>query len=201
MTQETFQTVTDGTGGQWRVSDVGKALDPQTPKPIRVWDCIDQSWTSPLVRIRVYDHYLQKRVVKCSACEYTTVFFAGDLKGNLTQHLAQLKKIETEHQGVEMGQPMPNERGVASQICGGCGLPFQVGRGNAHIMEAQTNNAGHYRVEALLMNRFALEPSEPVIYARELVVDGTRPVGQEPEAPPREGRRRRRRKRGNTRGT
>jgi hypothetical protein len=175
-------------------------VDPQAPKPIRVWDCIDQSWTSPLVRIRVYDHYLLKRVVKCSMCDYTTVFRAQDLKGNLSAHLQAMQQSERVHKGAEMSQPLLNEKGVATQLCTGCGLPFQVGSGAAHIMQAQTNSAGHYHVEALLMNRFALEPSEPVIYARELVVDGIRPDGQEPDAPLRKDRRRKRRKRGNNRG-
>jgi hypothetical protein len=196
--RENFQTVTDGSGEQWRVPDFAKAVDPQTPRPIRIWDCIDEAWTSPLVRARVYDQYLIKRVVKCSACEYTTVFRADSLGGNLTPHLEQMNKAMASHEDAEMSAPIPNERGVASQICTGCGMPFQVGKGNPHIMQAQTTSAAHYHVEALLMNRFALESSEPIIFARELVVDGTRPVGEEPAAvsPLAAGRRRRRRKRG-----
>ena len=201
MAQEVFETVTDAIGIPWRVPTVGKALDPQVPKPIRIWDCIDQAWTSPLVRIRVYDHYLLKRVVKCSACEYTTVFRADDLKGNIRPHLDSLLEIEGDHQDAVMSDPLLNDKGVVLRACSGCDTPFQITRGNAHIMEAKVKSADHYRVEALLMNRFALEPSEPVVYARELVVDGTRPVGLEPEASPRQGRRRKRGKRGNKRGT
>ena len=188
-------------GEEWSVPTIGKATDPLVPKPLRIWDCIDQSWTSPLVKIRVYDQYLPKRVVKCSACRYTSVFFAGTLAGNLAPHVGQVHKQIVEHENAEATQPMPNERGMPSQICTGCGFPFQVGRVAGHIMEVRVMGASHVRVEALLMNRFALEPSEPTIFHREMVVVGDQPEVLVPETPPSNGSRRKRRRRGYNRGT
>mgnify|MGYP005813278447 CR=1 FL=1 len=196
MTQPVFQTIRDDNGEVWRVPDIAKATGPNSPQPLRIWDCIDQSWTSPLVKIRVYDQYLPKRVVKCSACAYTTVFFADSLKANLAGHIDQVRKQAQEHENAEATQPVPNDRGVPAQLCTGCGFPFSVGQAAGHIMQARVMGASHQRVEALLMNRFALEPSEPTIFHREMVVEGDQPEVTEPEAPPRSGRRRKRNRRG-----
>ena len=196
MQQSIAQQVTDANGVVWNVPEMAKATGPNAPQAMRIWDCIDQSWTSPLVKVRVYDQYLSKRVVKCSACTYTTVFFASSLKGNLAGHIEQVQKQAREHDSAEATQPVPNERGMPSQICTGCGFPFQVGQTAGHIMQARVMGASHQRVEALLMNRFALEPSEPTIFHREMVVDGGQPEVAEPETPPQTGRRRKRKRRG-----
>ena len=198
MTQPTIQTLNDPqTGEVWSVPDMGKATGPNAPQPLRIWDCIDQAWTTPLVRIRVFDQYLPKRVVKCSACSYTTVFFAKTgLKDNLVGHIEQMHKLVTEHESAEATPPISNERGVPSQLCTGCGYPFQVGQVAGHIMQARVMGASHQRVEALLMNRFALEPAEPTIFHREMVVEGNQPEVSVPDASPSNGRRRRRRHRG-----
>ena len=199
MQQPVVDTVTDARGVPWSIPNIGKAMDPLVPQPLRLWDCIDQAWTSPMVRVRAMDTYLPKRVVKCSACDYTTVFRYESLSGNIQPHIDQIYKQSQIHQGAEASAPLSNERGVASQICTGCGGAFQVGKTMPHIMEVSTASASHQRVEALLMNRFALEPSQPTIFAREVVVGGPEVHQVEADAPPSNGRRRRRRTRGHGR--
>ena len=200
MTQQpTVDTVTDASGAQWSVPTMAKTVDPLMPQPLRLWDCVDQSWTSPMVRIRAMDTYLPKRVVKCSACEYTTVFRYDSLAGNIQPHINQLLKQSQDHHDAEAMTPTMAERGVAIQLCTGCGMPFQVGRAMPHIMEMRAISASHQRVEALLMNRFALEPSQPTIFARQVVVDGPEVHQVEADTPPSNGRRRRRRTRGHRR--
>lgn len=197
MTQQpTDEQVTDASGETWRVPHMAKVTDTLAPQPLRLWDCIDQSWTGPMVRIRAMDTYLPKRVVRCSACDYTTVFRYESLAGNIQPHLDSLHKQVREHEHAEASSPLLNERGVASQVCTGCGLVFQVGRVTPHIMEQRVSSASHQNVEALLMNRFALEPSVPTIFHREMVVAGPEVRQVETDSPPSDGSRRRRRTRG-----
>jgi hypothetical protein len=196
MQQPIVETITDNTGVTWSTPNIAKATDPLFPKPLQLWDCIDQSWTKPMVRIRAMDTYLPKRVVKCSACDYTTVFRADTLGGNIRPHVNQIYEHAVQHDNAEAMTPTMTEKGIAIQICTGCGMSFQVGKAMPHIMEQRTMSASHQRVEALLMNRFALEPSQPTIFSREAVVDGPEVRQVETETPPSNGSRRRRRTRG-----
>ena len=196
MQQPVVETVQDASGATWSVPNMGKAIDPTVPQPLRLWDCIDESWTSPMVRIRAMDTYLPKRLVKCSACDYTTVFRYNTLGGNIQPHIDQVHERAEGHRDAEAMMPNQTERGVANQLCTGCGMPFQVGKAMPHIMETRAMSASHQRVEALLMNRFALEPSQPTIFARESVVEGPEVRQVKADAPPSNGRRRRRRTRG-----
>ena len=208
MTQSVEQ-VTDSEGIPWAVPYMAKAVDPTVPAPMRIWDCLDQSWTSPIVRIRVFDQYLNKRTVKCSACRYTTFVnhvrqgngaqMVGTLKDQLSGHIQNVQKLAEQHVDAEIGETIVNN-GQSSQLCTGCGLTLPFGKVLGHIVDIRSESQDHERVEALLLNRFALEPSEPTIYFREVVVDG--PVVRQvtPNTPPREGSRRRRRRSGNSRG-
>lgn len=165
-----------------------------------------------MVREKVYEHYLPKRVVKCSACEYVTfvkhearedvkrgavIPVVGALRDHLTSHIDSINERIARHAGADAGAPILNDRGVASQICSGCGNQFQVGLASQHIEQIRIMSVIHQGVEALVVNRFALEPSEPTIFYREVVVAGPEVNQVAPIASPRKGRRRKRGRRGN----
>jgi hypothetical protein len=203
------EQVTDAGGTPWNVPSLAKATDPTVPAPLRIWDCLDQTWTSPIVRVRVFDQYLNKRTVKCSACRYTTFVnharqgngaqMVGTLKDQLAGHIQNVQKLAQDHVDAEVGETVMNN-GQSSQICTGCGLTLPFGKVLRHIVDIRAESADHQRVEALLLNRFTLEPSEPTIFFREVVVDGPDVRQVALSTPPREGRRRRRRRGGNSRG-
>ena len=215
MQQPIAERVTDATGEVWSVPNMAKAIDPLVRKPVRLWDCIDQAWTGPMVEDKIYKIYLPKRVIKCSACDYVTfvkheahedlkagqvALAVGTVGSYLRGHIDLINEQSQVHHEATIGDPMMVDDGKrAVQICTGCGIPFQVGKGMPHIMETRAMSASHQRVEALLMNRFALEPSEPTIFAREVVVAGPEVRQVEADAPPSNGRRRRRRTRGHGR--
>lgn len=208
MTQPVEQ-ITDAAGVTWSVPSEARAMDPNVPAPQRIWDCLDKTWTPPIVRVRVYDQYLNKRVVKCSACRYTTfvnhekqgsgAMVVGTLADQLQGHLDQITAAALQHQDAEVGETVMRDS-RPSQLCTGCGLLMPFGKVLRHITDIRGESADHQRVEALLLNRFALEPSEPTIYFREVVVDGPEVRQVTPAGSPRKGRRPRKRKRGNSRG-
>jgi hypothetical protein len=189
--------------GEGTIPHVLQAAEPIHPSPasvkVAIWDCVEQAWTSLLPREQVYAFYLQKQVVKCSVCIYTsaTAWTNGtDIKGHLETVREQIKT----HKDAELSAPVMNERGVGTQLCTGCGFPFQVGKGMEHLIRIREMSASHIgRVEALLVNRFTLVPSELVVIQRQLVSDGPEVNQVEPSASPpvpNRSSRRRRRKRG-----
>jgi hypothetical protein len=74
-------------------------------------------------------------------------------------------------------------------------------RGQRHLEQIAEMKRNHGRVELLVMKRFALEPSEPTVLHREVLVDG--PVSRQVERIelPQETGKRRRRKRGHRRAS
>ena len=162
-------------------------------KEAPLWDCLEQSWTKPLPKERIYDCYLAKRVVKCSACRYTTATSWAN-GTNIQAHVEQVIQRTNEHQDAVI-ETVAGER-MPTRVCTGCGYSFQPAQATRHLNEIREMAATHTRVVAQEVNRFALEPSEPVIHRQVVVVAGPE-VHQEEPASPQSGRRRRRRRRGN----
>ena len=136
----------------------------------RLFDCIDQSWTQPFPTEMVYKHHLRKMVVKCSACYFTTVTNNGDM--GVADHVRRtLEQLEM-HEGVEVTPPMAVAGQEPSQICQGCGLSFTARKNGLkrHLNSVQEMGITHQqKIEALLMKRFSLEPSEPVVLQADLL--------------------------------
>ena len=58
-------------------------MDSSESGKIRIWDQVDETWTSPLERANAMDHYLAKVLFKCSGCTQTSLF-----EGGIEKHLA-----------------------------------------------------------------------------------------------------------------
>ena len=173
---------------------------------VPMWDFIDQNWTSPLpigqvqnqLNNVVYQAYLDKVVIKCSACKFTTAFDNG-----VSRHLDLIRKQTVEHSGAVIRE---TETGV--RLCSGCGCTFhsRPGRAQRHIDQmVELADVHQGRIEALHMRRYGLAPSEPIILRREVVDEGSAVDQMERDAPVpsasvatrRKTRRRRRRANGN----
>ena len=161
-------------------------------KEAPLWDCLEKSWTKPLPKERIYDCYLPKRVIKCSACRYTTAT-SWTNGTNIQAHVEQVIQRTNEHQDAVI-ETVAGER-MPTRVCSGCGYSFQPAQATRHLNEIREMATTHTRVVAQEVNRFALEPSEPVIH-RQVLITGPE-VHQEEPASPQPGRRRRRRRRGN----
>jgi hypothetical protein len=163
-----------------------------------VWDCVDKTWSAPLPNEYVYKHYLQKVVARCSACTFTSAF-----DGDIAKHVEQIQRDLLAHQGARLTEPVSQVGLEPVQTCTGCGASFRMAgyRGQRHLEQIAGMEKNHDRVELLVIKRFALEPSEPIVLRREVVVDG--PVSRQVERvePSRVTPKRRRRKRGHRRAS
>ena len=163
-----------------------------------VWDCVDGSWTAPLPNEYVHRHYLQKVVARCSACTFTSTF-----DGDVAKHVEQIHRDLVAHEGARLTEPVSQVGLEPVQTCTGCGAGFRMAgyRGQRHLEQIAEMKRNHGRVELLVMKRFALEPSEPMVLHREVLVDG--PVSRQVERIelPQETGKRRRRKRGHRRAS
>ena len=178
-----------------RVLEPTVPLDPALSQHhVRFWDCIDETWTLPLPKARMAD-YLSKRVVRCSCCTYTTNILHWGQDGSISTHTTNIRAQVKSHEQATLSAPVLTERGVGTELCSGCGFPFQVGKGLEHIVRIRGLGASHQSVEAILVNRFALTQSEPTIFDRKVMV-GPDASQVEPDTSPRKSGRRRRRKRG-----
>ena len=143
---------------------------PSDKETTRLFDCIDQSWTQPFPTEMVYKHHLRKMVVKCSACYFTTVTDNGDR--GVADHVRRTLEQAEMHEGVEVTPPMAVAGQEPSQICQGCGLSFSARKMGLkrHINSVIEMGLSHQnKVESLLMKRFMLEPSEPIVLRTELI--------------------------------
>ena len=95
----------------------------ETDNTSQLWDYIDEGWTKNLPRAqledqsskKVYQAYLDKVIIKCSACTFTTVFDSG-----MRQHLLAVKEQVEAHQGAIIRE---TDSGV--RVCSGCACTFQ----------------------------------------------------------------------------
>ena len=155
----------DSGQSEWMASVV-----PTDKQTVRLWDCIDQTYAQPLPAEMVYKHHLRKMVVKCSACYFTTV--TGNGGRSVGQHLTQTLEQYDNHQGIEVTAPIAVQGQEPSQICQGCGLSFTARKNGLkrHLNSVQEMGITHQqKIEALLMKRFSLEPSEPVVLQADLL--------------------------------
>ncbi len=178
------------------------APDTQGPASFRMWDCVEQAWTQPLPAYQVYQTSLRLVVFKCSACQYTTAF-----EGGVEAHAKQAVETAVAHQGAAL-HDAPSTGSLTGQVCSGCGVQFMLhkNRGRHHIEAALASGPLHKHVEEVLMKRFSLEPSEPVVLGRKVVLstNGTQALAgpskasqvERGVAPKRRRRRSRNRRRG-----
>ena len=158
-----------------------------------VWDCVEQAWAGPFPNPRVYDQYLTKQVVICSACNYMSTREDGSIRNHVQTVMTQGKA----HAGISLSEPI-TENGATYRICLGCDTRFHGSAGQEHLTRIQQAPLSHGYVEALLINKFALAQSEPTVFGREVITDGPVTSQVATNTPPRKRRRRRRGKHGNS---
>jgi hypothetical protein len=160
---------------------------------VRLWDCIDQMWTSPIPQEFSHKVYLRKSVLKCSECSFTTSYENG-----VASHAQQVYQAWKEHEGATIMADGQQQR------CTGCNIGFTSYKriGHRHLERVLIIGPKHVQVEELALRRFSLEPSEPIINRRKLVFDATGPLVNQEErsAEPQKRKRRRRRSRARSNG-
>jgi hypothetical protein len=161
------------------------------PAPKALWDCLDESWAGPFPEEMAYKHYLQKVVIKCSACSFRTSFDNG-----VKRHANQVIEKYENHQG-----RVVLEQVEGGQVCLACSQRPLLSPRNAekHVANIIADGPKHKSVEAIHLKLYALEPSEPIVLRSEHVF--TAPdnmIGPEAKVErittPRRRRRRRRRR-------
>ena len=172
---------------------------------IKIYDCINQSWTLPLDREAAYQKYLHKVFAKCSGCNFGTAAEILPLTAVNTVRMHVTQGIESckNHADASL---IPKDDG--RMMCSGCGEMFSARKGQAHKhLEHMKNFLGnHPRVDALLMKRFSLESQQPEILRYESVYEGSDDiqiegaVGMRPDKvdAPQQSRKRRRSRNGRT---
>lgn len=178
--------------------DQGMVLQTAHEKPASVthkalWDCVEQAWAGPFPTPRIYDNYLQKQTVICSACNYVSNRGNGDIRS----HVERVQKQAMDHIGAHLSDPIQDAHSVVHRFCSGCDASFiGVASGMEHINRMNSGALSHGYVEALLVNQFALTCSELTVLGREVITEGpvTSQVAQ--LASPRKRRRRRGNKHG-----
>ena len=169
---------------------------------IKLYDCVDQSWTSSLDREAAYQKYLHKVFAKCSGCNFGTAAEILPLTAVNTVRMHVTQGIESykDHIGAYL---VPQNDGRV--MCTGCSEMFSARKGQArkHLETIQNFPGNHTQVDALLIKRFALEPQQPEILRHEPVYKGSDDiqiegaVGMRPDKvdAPQQSRRKRRRSR------
>ena len=166
--------VLDSTGARDNIATVVK----DGPDSVQLWDCLDQSWSGAVPRSMAYEKNMAKVVGKCSCCDYTTAAEQQPLtQVNLVRgHARQVYRIAEEHKGAVLNLLTD---GTGHQ-CTGCGFTFSLGKNRAqrHLTNILEAAVTHTQVDALLVRRYALEPSEPIVYRREHVYSHEGAVGR-----------------------
>ena len=133
-------------------------MDSSESGKIRIWDQVDETWTSPLERANAMDHYLAKVLFKCSGCTQTSLF-----EGGIEKHLAQLKISHEFHVDAELERGLA-EGGQMAVTCSGCGAPLSMrkNQGQKHIDRINETYQAHIKegtIDVLLMHRYTTSPS------------------------------------------
>lgn len=150
---------------------------------VPLWDTMEGAWTSPVPRENSRD-YLDRRVVKCSVCSFTALdeelmlpngqwIKTISAKIRVGEHLRQLREREERHQGAEIATMIIDGRPV--KVCTGCDVAFAINpyRAQEHLAEVHSEARSHKgKVEGLLIHKFSLRPSEPVVLERILIAPG-----------------------------
>jgi len=125
---------------------------------IKLWDCVDNTWTQPLEKGSAMEHYLRKVIYKCSCCTEASLFQA-----DINKHLTQLKTSYELHKDAQLERGL-GDGGIMSVMCSGCGTPFSMrkNQGQKHIDRIKEDYESHVEVgsiNVLLMHRYVMSPS------------------------------------------
>ena len=125
---------------------------------IKIWDCVDNTWTNPLEKGSVMEHYLRKIVYKCSGCT-TASLYEVDIK----QHLTQLKSSYKNHEDAQLERGL-GDGGIMAVMCSGCGSSFSMrkNQGQKHLDRIKEDHGSHVEIGSiniLLMHRYVMSPS------------------------------------------
>ena len=133
-------------------------VDSSESNKVKLWDCVDSTWTQPLEKGSAMEHYLRKVVYKCSCCN-TASLFEADIKN----HLTQLKSSYILHEDAQLERGL-GDGGIMAVMCSGCGTPFSMrkNQGQKHINRIEEDYESHVEVgsiNVLLMHRYVMSPS------------------------------------------
>ena len=156
------------------------------PKPVQLWDVIDQQWSAPLP-LYMRERHLLKKVFACTAvgCRETSV-----RTGMIVSHIARVRELASAHKDVQIQQTLAPAGGFIL-VCMGCAANFKSRlMADRHIKDVQQAGPNHMVAGEILLHRFTIDQQE--MERRVPVVAATGPVEG---AAPRPRRRRRRRSR------
>lgn len=159
---------------------------------IRLWDLVDDTWTSPMHRRDVYERQLKKVVDKCTACT-----FSNGARATLGHgHVEQVLENAARHRKVrECIQAVPDGNGGTTDTCVVCKKSFRARPWDAftHRDEILKKGEQHQGAEMVLTKRYALEP--PVeTHKPQLVQASTEPMAVSPERMQESGSQRKRKR-------
>lgn len=154
---------------------------------MRLYDAVDGTWTQPLPRNYVIEHYIRKLVTKCSVCTFTSHADVG-----VNKHIEQEIVGARDHaNGAEIRHEMAQGRVIT--FCTGCGVAFaRPSRARGHISERQESAKIHADARPMTMFRFRLQPEPPVA---PIAIGPSEPSTEGQDGRSRRKRSRRRRKR------
>ena len=198
----TSQSIGDAQVGVYEYVSPIESERPDALK-VRMFDCVEQSWTLPLGREAVQKKYLFKVFAKCSGCNFGTAAEILPLTAvnTVKSHVSQGMESYRNHFGAHL---VPQSDGRV--MCSGCAQTFSARKGQARkhldaVLDFPVHHSG--KVNALLIKRFALEPQQPEILRHEFVYKGSDDIqiagvaGMRPDKvdAPQQSRRKRRRSR------
>ena len=134
----------------------------------RLWDTIDEAWTSPLPRESLQVYHLRKVVWRCSACTFSSIY-----DGSVEKHVPAVLAKSKEHEDAEIREST-SERGEYRLRCSRCDATFsRYPDGQQHLSDIIEKTVPLSNgVTARLQHRFAWSPSEPFLL-QEVSVNGT----------------------------
>ena len=129
------------------------------PTGIRLWDVIDQQWTSPLPSEMAERHYLQKDVYSCTGCTWVSTLPTGDGDAHrLSGHLKQIYEGVDSHADADV-LTVPGEKGTRF-MCSACPASFHSpSRWRKHMETFAPKIAeAHIGATGKIIKRFVLSP-------------------------------------------
>ena len=160
---------------------------PNDPRPVQLWDVIDQQWSAPLP-LYMRERHLLKKVFACTAvgCTETSV-----RTGQIVSHIARASELASAHKDAEVHQtPVPG--GGFTLVCMGCAATFKSRLiADRHLKTVKEAGPNHLGAGEILMNRFTID--EQKMERRVPAVAAASPVEGAVKRPRRRNRRRSRR--------
>ena len=165
-------------------------------KTIRLWDNIDNAWTSALPRKEALEFNVNMVVARCSVCTETSSGIGGHAR-DIPNHFKRIKDNAEDHSGDVQIIYLPTASGAVTPSCTACGRTFRSRPHLAtkHLREILDNARLHEGAVEQTVKRFSLEP--PVLAFPDTRKGDARPELQQVERSPQ--RRRRKRSRGQKR--